>query len=178
MRIYFVFLLLFAVQCLNAQAYVCRFLITQKKVSKKIISTSRDPIILPIDTTLTAELIFTNLGKQNTLSAELSLIDKSGFLPTLGSILEIQFNDGTHEEVIASSKKLFSSVAFFNLLKPTKKSAKKVMAFEDENLYLKLTQTGISSFVYLADGKKLIMRMSTDQTEMQKRLVSCIVVRQ
>jgi hypothetical protein len=158
-----------------AQSNDCDYWTTEKRVNRKTVRKSKEAIIFSISETTKAELLFHNSGKSNTLLAEFIFLDKSGYVLELGSILTLNFSDGTHVDVVASSRRSFSSVALFALLKPANKTARKVMAYDDKLFYDKLTQIDIVSFLYTVDSKKVKIEFSKAKSELVKLIIPCLV---
>lgn len=146
-----------------------------KKSPNKIIRQSRSPIPFQINEKLNAELTFSNSGEMNALLAELTLYDKSGYFVDLGSMLSLHFSDNSRVDIFASRIKSFPSVAFFMLLKPSKQGAKKVMAFEDQLFYNKLTNVNLTSLSYTVAYHKRTILVSEANAELIKIIVRCLV---
>lgn len=168
------FMLLFSIDS-TAQEAECGYLTTEKGLKNRTIRKSKNPIVFKVTEEVSGQLIFTNSGYPNTLMAEFKFDDVSGYLVDLGTILAMNFADGTHTDFIADSKRSFTSVAYFTLLKPANKRAKKVMAFEDRILYEKLIQTNLTSVDYSIDNKKKRLTVSDSNSEIIKKTIACLI---
>jgi hypothetical protein len=158
-----------------AQEAECANLTVEIGLKKRTIRKSKNPIVFKVFEDLTAQMIYTNDGRPNTLMAELIFETQSGYLVDLGSILTLNFEDGTHTDFIASSRKSFTSVAYFTLLKPGNRRAEKVMAFEDRLLYERLIHTKLTSLDYSIDGKRTKLTVSDLNSEVIKKTVACLI---
>lgn len=159
----------------SAQETECGYLTMEKGLKNRTIRKSKNPIVFKVTDEITALMTFTNSGYPNTLMAELTFEEDSGFLVDLGTILTLNFADGSHTDFIVSSKRSFTSVAYFTLLKPANRRAKKVMAFEDRLLYEKIIQNNIIFLGYSIDNKKQKMIVSDRQSELIKKTVQCLI---
>lgn len=159
----------------SAQEADCANLTIEKGFKSRTIRKSKAPIVFKVTEVVTARMIFTNSRYPNTLQAELTFEEDSGFLVDLGNILTLNFADGTHTDFIVGSRKAFTSVAFFTFLKPANPRAKKVMAYEDRLLYEKLIQIDITSFDYSMDNKKIKLTVSNLDSETIRKTVGCLI---
>jgi len=171
---FIVFMFLFSIDS-NAQDDDCEYLTTEKSLKNRTIRKSKMPIIFKVTDEVTMKMIFTNSGYPNTLMAELTFEEDSGFLVDLGNILTMNFADGTQIDFIISSRRSFTSVAYFTLMKPANKRAKKVMTFEDRLLYERFIESSIISLEYSIDNKKQKIIVVSDQAEFIKNTVQCLI---
>ena len=172
--LYIVFIFMLSINS-NAQEAECGYLTVEKGLKNRTIRKSKTPIIFKVTEELRLQLIFTNSGYPNTLMAELTFEDGSGYPVDLGSILTLHFVDGTHTDLIVSSRKSFTSVAYFTLMKPANKGAKKVMTYEDRLFYEKLIESNIISLEYSIDKKRQKIVVSNYQSEIIKDTVQCLI---
>lgn len=158
-----------------AQETECGYLTIEKGLKNRTIRKSKNPIIFKVTDEITARMTFTNSGYPNTLIAELTFEESSGYLVDLGAILRMNFADGTHTDFMASSRRSFTSVAYFTLMKPANRRAKKVMAFEDRLLYERLIHTKLTSLDYSIDGKRTQLTISELNGEAIKKTIACLI---
>lgn len=158
-----------------AQEIECGRLTIEEGLKNRTIRKSKNPIVFTVTEDVTAQMIFTNSGYPNTLKLELKFDDVSGYLVDLGTILTLNFADGTHTDFVVGSRRSFTSVAYFTLLKPANKQAKKVMASEDRLLYEKLVQTNLTSLDYSLDNKKKKLTVSDLNGDIIKKIIACLI---
>lgn len=167
---------LIATVCLGQTQAECDYwTLRVEKSAHKIIYQSKTPLLFHVSEKVDAELTLANSGELNTLSAEIIFREQSGYFVDLGSMLSLYFSDDSRVDIIATQVKSFPSSALFTLLKPSGKGTKKIMTYEDQLFYNKLTSVNLRSLGYTVAYKKRIIPVSEANAELIKIMVRCLV---
>ena len=135
---------------------------------------SKGVLTLKVSEKLIGKLKFSNSNLPYTIQISLEFRDTKGYSVDAGEILTTNFSDGSHFEIISSSRKLGSNSVQFVLIQAGRKQ-KKPMYYEDKIFFEKLRDTRISSFEILVDNAVRVIHFPESKSDTIRNIVSCLV---
>lgn len=169
---FFLFIISF---CVVAQETDCHFYIEQDQTRKKV-THSVYPFDFNVNESITVSIKINDKGTRGILEFVVDFEDTSGLPVELGSTLTIKFIDHTSYSIIASSRKVKSSIVYFTISETgSHASTSNHSNKADRFLTDKLSKVDIRAFEIIADYKPREIPVAETQSAILKKTILCLL---
>jgi hypothetical protein len=160
---------------LKAQEGDCSFYIKQSESRKKIRYSSY-PLNFNVAESLEVLININDKGMPGHLEIKFDFDDRSGLPVEPGSTLSIKFIDNTTYSIIANTRNIKSSTAYFTLSEANShRSANNGTNAQDKLLTDKLSKVDIRAFEISADDKKREITITDTKSDIIKKTIHCLL---
>jgi hypothetical protein len=160
-----------------AQQSDCSFYIEQDQTRKKV-RHSVYPLNFTVTENIDISIKINDKGTPGIIEFVFDFEDTSGLPVELGSTLTIKFTDHTTWSIIASTRKVKSSIVYFTLSETSSNtSTANHSPKADITLTDKLSKADISTFEITADYKQREIPVAETKSAIIKRTILCLLER-
>jgi len=160
-----------------AQQNDCDFYIQQDQSRKKV-RRSVYPLDFGVSESIDVSIKINDKGAPGIIEFVLDFEDSSGLPVELGSTLTIKFTDHTTFSIIASSRKVKSSIIYFTISETgSRTSATSNSNKTDRFLTDKLSNVHIRTFEITADYKQREIPVAETKSAIIKKTITCLLDR-